>query len=53
MSDWLQLWEPLKNKLFYLRIAINDVWIVFMLLHAIMYALLFPSRGKEMTEFVC
>jgi len=53
MSAWLQFSEPLNNKLFHLRLVINDMWIVFMLLHAIVYALLFPSRGKEMTAFVC
>jgi len=44
---------PLNNKLFQLRMAINDMRIVFMLLHAIVYALLFPNRRKEMTAFVC
>ena len=33
MCAWLQFSEPLNNKLFQLRMAINNMWIVFMLLH--------------------
>jgi hypothetical protein len=53
MSDWLQFSEPMNNNLFQLRMAINDMWILFMLLHAVVYPLLFPRRGKEMKDFVC
>jgi hypothetical protein len=53
MSAWLHFSEPLNNKLFQLRMAINDMRVTFMLLHAIVYALLFLNRRKEMAAFVC
>ena len=37
MSAWLQLSEPLNNKLFQLRLAINGMWSVFMVLHALLF----------------